>query len=239
MKAGLPKKLAVQFEKLQTKHPAVIASVLQGGCLMCGIGLPISLVQLVRMEKDIQYCPNCARMLYYPESSPKWIGKAPRRSAPRKAGISRFSSHSLVIPRLAAETKEEAIRELADKMESDGFIDSAEKLTELALRREAIISTSVAHGMALPHVRGVEGGGIALALGISKKGIRWDGPDGKLSRIIFFMTIPTAASAFYLKLLAGLSETFSKAASREAVTEEEKPEKLWKVLVKLTRTTVK
>src|SRR5262249_16943485 len=131
------------------------------------------------------------------------VAKAPRRMAPRKVGISRFSSQSLMIPRMEATDKESAIRELGIKMAEEGFVDNGPKFVEEALRREAILSTAVEHGLAFPHVRGVEGGGLSLSLGISEKGIEFDGIDGKVkTRMIFLIAIPVAASAFYLKLLA-------------------------------------
>jgi mannitol/fructose-specific phosphotransferase system IIA component (Ntr-type) len=180
------------------------------------MSLPISLVQAVQQGREIHACPQCARMLYYPESHPRRTGERTRRTGPRKVGISRFSSHTLMIPRLEATDKEAAIEELAHKMGDEGFVDRPDWLIEEALRREAILTTALEHGMAVPHVRHVEGGGLALALGISRKGIDWGGSGKTLTRIIFFMAIPTAASAFYLKLLAGLAESFMKAESRKA-----------------------
>ena len=144
-----------------------------------------------------------------------------------------------MIPKLESTDKEGAIRELAFKMESEGFVDKADTLVEEALRREALVSTSVSHGVAFPHVRGVEGGGLTLAMGTSQKGIKFSDDSKNLTKIIFFMVIPTAASAFYLKLLAGLAETFMKADVRKAVIAEKDPEKLWKTLTKVTRSTIK
>jgi mannitol/fructose-specific phosphotransferase system IIA component (Ntr-type) len=200
--------------------------------------IPTSLVQAVKVSSQLQVCPICTRILYFQEGLPRHVGAAPRRGDPRKVGIARFSSPSLMIPNLEAETRDEAIRELARKMQESGFVDDAEKLVDASLKREAIVSTAVDHGLAFPHVRRVEGGGLTLGLGISNKGIKFDGHDKTLSRIIFFMVIPTAASAFYLKVLAGLAETFSDAEARKALVAEESPEKLWKVLVKLTKKTI-
>ena len=53
------------------------------------------------------------------------------------------------------------------------------------------------------------------------------------------IAIPTAASAFYLKLLSGLTETFVKVDARKALMAEKEPDKLWKALVKATRATIK
>jgi mannitol/fructose-specific phosphotransferase system IIA component (Ntr-type) len=239
MKKELPRDIGVMFEKLYKKDHNVIIPISDGVCAVCGMSLPRSLVQAVRIGKDIHNCPNCARIIYYPESPPRRVGKAPRRTDPKKPGISRFSSHSLMIPKLESTDKEGAIGELAYKMEYEGFVDKADKLVEAALRREAILSTAFDHGLAFPHARGVDGGGLALVLGISRKGMKFGGLDKSLTRIIFFIAIPTAASAFYLKLLAGLTETFMHADARKTLTEEKDPERLWKALVRLTRSTIK
>ena len=134
--------------------------------------------------------------------------------------------------------KQAVICELASKMADEGYIDDGEKLIEEALRREAILSTAVAHGLAFPHARGIEGGGLTLALGLSRKGVKFDGEAGK-TRMVFFMAIPIAASAFYLKLLAGLAETFAVDESRAALLEAKDAKALWKTLNKLTRKTIK
>jgi mannitol/fructose-specific phosphotransferase system IIA component (Ntr-type) len=91
----------------------------------------------------------------------------------------------------------------------------------------------------VPHVRGVEGGGLTLAMGLSHKGIRWDAHATELTRIVVFIIIPTVASAFYLKLLAGLAETFTQADARKLILETGEAEAMWKTLVKITRSTVK
>jgi PTS system fructose-specific IIC component len=142
-------------------------------------------------------------------------------------------------PRMKVADKEGAIRELAQKMHDEGFVDDDAKLIEEALRREAIVSTGVEHGLAFPHVRAVEGGGLTLALGTSTKGIRFDTLSSRLTRIVFFIVIPTAASAFYLKLLSGLTETFMVPDARKALLAEKDPEALWKALTKVTRSTIK
>ena len=161
------------------------------------------------------------------------------RAEPRKEGIARFSSHTLMIPKLESDNCEGIIRELAFRMEKEGFVDKSDKLVEKALEREAIISTAVDIGLAFPHVRGVEGGGLTLAMGLTSKPVLMHPGDKTPTRIVFFLAIPTAASAFYLKLLSGLTEVFIKPEARKAVLAEKDAEKLWKTLVKITRTVIK
>lgn len=241
MAAKLPAEVHASFDKLHKKDRMIIVPISENGCVACGMKLPISLIQAVRLEREIHGCPNCARMLYYPESAPKRIGKPARRTERQKVGISRFSSQTLMVPKIDGDTPEAVIRGLAEKMETEGFVEGGEKLVEAALRRETILSTAVGHGLAFPHVRGVEGGGLTLALGLISKPIKWDMTETEKSqvRIVFFMVIPTAASAFYLKLLSGLTESFMKPEARKAIMAEKDEEGLWKALCKLTRSVIK
>ena len=239
MTEQLPKVVRDAFEKLLKRDHTAIVPVADGSCSACRMKLPISQVQAVRNSKQVLACPACARLLYYPGGVARSVGARPRRMAPRKVGIARFSSPNLMVPRLGGCDAESVITELAEKMEEQGFVDKADRLIEQALRREAIVSTAVDHGLAFPHVRAVEGGGLNLALGLAPRGIDFDGDETGLTRIVFFLVIPTAASAFYLKLLAGLAETFMKADARKTLLANKEPETLWKSLVKLTRSTIK
>jgi PTS system nitrogen regulatory IIA component len=234
----LPPDLMSQFQKIQRKSLLAIVPVSNGVCSACGMSLPVSLVHAVHAAEKIYLCPTCARMLYYPATALRRDGKRHRRGEPIKVGIARFSAPELMIPRLVSTTREEVIRELCTKMEEEGFVRDAATLVEEALRREAIISTAVDDGLAFPHVRGVEGGALTLALGLSKKGVKFNPAARKLTRIVFFVVIPTAASAFYLKLLSGLTQTFREAEARDRILDPETPEKIWKELLRLTKNTV-
>lgn len=239
MASQLPPDVHAMFSKLHRKDRVVVAPITADNCSLCAMRLPTSLVQSVRQGAEIKCCPNCARLLYQPEDAPRRLSERVRRSEPRKVGIQRFSSHTLMVPGVAATDRDGVIAELAGQMEAEGFVDRADRLVEEALRREAIVSTAVDHGVSFPHVRGVEGGGLALAVGTNRKGLRFDPDNKKLTHIVFLMVIPTAANAFYLKLLAGLAETLTDAEKRKALVEAKTQDELWKALCKITRATIK
>jgi len=234
----LPGDVRSLFQRLCKKDHIVMAPMHDGCCAICGMRLPISQVQAVRMCKALQNCPSCARILFEESDAARWVGERPSRAEPRKAGISRFSAEALMVPGLAARTQVEAIAALAAVMERQGFIQGAARLVQDALEREAVLSTAMENGMAFPHVRGVEGGGLTLALGVAPAGIRF-GENGKAVNFVFFVTIPTAVSAFYLRLLSGLVETFLKPANRDALLAAETPEQIWKALNKATSYTIR
>lgn len=237
---SIPEDTRALFQRIEKKDVLAIVPISHNVCSGCGLTLPVSLVYAVRAGEKLYQCTNCARILYYPEVRPRRISrKIPGRSEPRRTGIARFSSLSLMVPHLQSTDRDKVIEELAMKMEVERFVDNGTKLVDEALEREAIMSTAMEHGIAFPHVRGVEGGGLTLALGINRKGIKFDSEERTLTHIVFFIVIPTAASVFYLRLLSGLTQTFVKKDAREKLIAAKTPEELWQVLVKATRATIK
>jgi mannitol/fructose-specific phosphotransferase system IIA component (Ntr-type) len=238
MLTELPVEVRTHFVKMHKKASLSIVPITSGVCSACGMQIPVSQVHAVHAGDILYQCPSCARYLCYPESAPRRISQRRKRSEPAQVGLARFSAPVLMMTHLAATERDEAIAEMCGKMGAEGFVDNAARLTVEALKREAIASTAVDHGLAFPHVRGVEGGGVTLALGLSRKGIRFGGPGKTLTRIVFLMVIPTAASAFYLRLLSGLTQTFREEEARDLLFKAETPDELWKALTKATRLTI-
>ena len=226
------------YQRLYKKDHIVMSPMVNGCCAVCGMRLPISQVQQVRLAKTIQTCSSCGRMLFNEDDdAPRSTVEPPPRGEPRKTGISRFSAEELMICDLKSSTAEGAIRELAEAMVANRFVSNADALVAAAMERESILSTAMGDGLAFPHVRGVEGGGLTIALGVSKAGIAYDDSGTKV-HFIFFSVIPVAVSAFYLRLMSGLTDAFAKKANRDMLAAAKTPTELWKALTKTTRTTI-
>ena len=237
---ALQQKLAPQvagiYARLYKKSHIVISAMVNNCCAVCGMQVPIAQGQQVRLGQHLVTCSSCGRILFAAdEDAVVNTSEAPDRDNP-KTGISRFSAEELMVCDLGACSREAAIAKLALAMESHGFISNAENLVTAALEREGVLSTAMDGGLAFPHVRGVEGGGLTLAMGISKEGIDWG---GEKVNMVFLSAIPVAVSAFYLRLMAGLAQSFAKDANRTAVLEAKDSAALWKALQKATRATVK
>jgi PTS system nitrogen regulatory IIA component len=239
LSADVPQQIKSHFNRLLQKHPEAIVPVANDLCSGCGMALTKSLVQAVNKAEGINRCPNCARFLYYPDQLVERDRVSRSYGEAQKTGIARYTSPELMVVKLKGSTGEEVLAEMCELMQEEGFVNDGEHLLDLALQREAIISTAVDNGLAFPHVRGVEGGGLSMAVGISKKGVKFGGPGRTLTRIFFFVVIPTATSAFYLKLISGLSRTFREKEAREALLSCTTDEDLWKALIKETRKTFK
>ena len=237
MTAELTPQVRGQFNKLYQHNHTVMSPLHDSSCAVCGMRLSTGLVQAVRQANTIPNCPSCARLLYEDEDAPQYTAEKPSRTDPRKTGISRFSSPTIMLPRITAKTKQDAIRQIAEAIQKAGFVDSADLLVQGVLEREAILPTIMEEGLALPHLRGVEGS-LTLAVATSPDGIPFD-DEGTRAHFIFLATIPSAVSAYYLRLTAGLITAFSKPENRTAALAANTPEELWKVLTKATRYTIK
>ena len=222
------------YDRLYKKGHVMMAAMSNGCCAACGMQVPIAQGQQVKLGQHLVTCSSCGRILFAEESdAARNVADKGERDEP-KVGIARFSGESLMIAELGECSREEAIAKLADAMEKGGFISNADSLATAAMDREGVLSTAMGEGLAFPHVRGVEGGGLTLALGVSKKGFVWDSA-GERAKLVFFSVIPVAVSAFYLRLMAGLTETFSKKDNRDALLAAKSPAELWKTFMKTTR----
>ncbi len=224
------------YLRLYKKSHIVMAAMSNSCCSVCGMQVPIAQGQQVKLAHHLVTCSSCGRILYAAEADEaRNVTEKPAAGDDPKTGISRFSAEELMVPELKATTQAEAIAELAETMEANKFIANADALISAAMDRESILSTAMG-GIAFPHVRGVEGGGLTLAIGVSKKGIDWA---GEKVHLVVLSAIPVAVSAFYLRLMAGLAQAFSKAESLFAVKSAADKAAMWKALAKATRHSVK
>ncbi len=238
---ALRKKLIPQaagiYDRLYKRNHVVLAALSGNVCSGCGMQVPIAQAQQVRLAQHLVTCSNCGRILFAEEGeTPRNIAEKPDRDEIR-TGVSRFSAEELMVPNLKAATAAEAIGELADAMEQHGFISNGTNLAAAAMDRENVLPTTMGEGFAFPHVRGVEGGGLTFALGISPGGVEW--VDGQKVNIIFLSAIPVAVSAFYLRLLSDLVSALHKKDARDALLKAQDSASLWKALSKVTRNIVK
>jgi Kef-type K+ transport system membrane component KefB/mannitol/fructose-specific phosphotransferase system IIA component (Ntr-type) len=94
---------------------------------------------------------------------------------------------------------------------------TAEEIYEVVWRRERIMHTGLAHGLAVPHARLDKLAGPLIIMGRSPIGIDFDAPDGEPARIICLLLTPESDPAVQLDLLRMVGEAFDVPARREKV----------------------
>ncbi len=232
----LEPQVAALYERLYKKSHIVIAAMSNGCCAVCGMQVPIAQSQQVKLAQHLVTCSSCGRILFATGAEDAHnIAERPDRDDP-KTGISRFSAEELVVTGMKASGKADAIAQLAELMEKNKFIKNADSLVAAAMDREAVLSTAVGGGLAFPHVRGVEGGSLTMAIGVIPDGVDWD---GEKVHVVFLSAIPVAVSAFYLRLMSGIVQSFSKKENVDSLLAAKDSSTLWKTLVKATRHSVK
>jgi mannitol/fructose-specific phosphotransferase system IIA component (Ntr-type) len=116
---------------------------------------------------------------------------------------------SLVVD-IASANKDAALKELLAAAQAAGsFATKATKtLQKRMLEREAIGSTGLGNGVAVPHVKSDDVTKAALVLARSKRGLEWSAIDGRPVHIVFLLVSPAGEPETHLKCLrwiAGLA----------------------------------
>ena len=230
---GLEDESLAIYKRLQQKGRIFLSPLAKGNCSACGLKVPTSVLQHVIAKDRFVCCGNCGRLLYVPDV--KATGVRADEPDP-KFLLSRFSHPKLMVPQLKATTPAGAMEELAAVLAKEKVISDEKVVVAAALAREEILTTAVGHGLAFPHMRGVEEGVLTFACGVSPAGIDWN---GQLVRLVFFTTLPVVASPFYLKLLAAICKTFEDEEKLPFVIAAGDAKTLWKELNKATRVAVK
>ncbi len=106
---------------------------------------------------------------------------------------------------LRATTKDEAIKEMIDLLYDAGVVTDKAVFTKVIYDREALSSTGMGMGFAIPHGRSEVVTGPRVAVGLSKAGLDFNAPDGTLANMVFMIAISPKENNLHLKILAALS----------------------------------
>ena len=232
----LEPRIRALYSRLSATKPLFMAAMHNGICSGCGMQVPDAAARMVKIAAHLVTCTTCGRILYDNAgalASARQKVSMDADEVPKERGIARFSAEALMVPNLKAKTAQAAIEELAHVMAENGFVSNGDELVRLALEREAVLSTRMDEGAAVPHVRGVEGGSLAFALGVSPAGLVWDDSGEKVNFVVL-SAIPSAGSAFFLKLMSDLMGAFRRKPSRTALLQATDPAMLWKALERAT-----
>jgi nitrogen PTS system EIIA component len=121
--------------------------------------------------------------------------------------ISDFLCLKAVSADLIGATKQEIIAELADLLINAGEVDkkNKKKVLEVLMGREALGSTAIGQGIAIPHGKCDCVKKMVGCLAVSKKGIDFDSLDGDPAYIFFLLLAPIDSAGPHLKALARIS----------------------------------
>ena len=115
--------------------------------------------------------------------------------------------HDVVVFKLKATTKEEAITELLNALVINGTLplDKERAVRDSILEREAVASTGIGNGVAVPHAKNKFAARLGLAVGTSAEGIDFGAHDGMDAYVVALWVCPPSATKEHLTLMRGIA----------------------------------
>ena len=139
-----------------------------------------------------------------------------------------FSSDAVRLP-LKAKTRDEALAELVGLLRTDER--SADTLLKMLRRREALGSTGVGRGVAVPHCRSLVVNRLQLAYGYSPEGIPFDAADGQPVHHVFLIVAPpNEMSNQYLPTLGKIAQLAKEPGVPELLARLATPDEFFQLL---------
>lgn len=119
-----------------------------------------------------------------------------------------FLREELVVPELVSTTKPAVLRELANHLAEHQPGVDRETLVRVLNEREALASTAIGEGIAIPHGKVNSVGQLVACAGRSRAGIDFESMDGRPTHLFFVLVAPESSTGAHLKALARISRLF-------------------------------
>ncbi len=116
---------------------------------------------------------------------------------------------------LASDTKEAVLEEMARAAAGAEPALTAERLQEVLMDREALQSTGIGDGVAIPHgkISGLDR--IVASFARSVKGVDFESIDGQPTHLFFLLLVPEHSGGQHLKALARIARFFRDVEFRQ------------------------
>lgn len=141
-----------------------------------------------------------------------------------------FLSHEAVTVDLAAQTKEDTIKELVQLLYKAKKIKDVAHIVKILMEREELGSTGIGQGIAIPHGKSDTIKNIVASFGISKKGVGFEALDGEPVHLIFLLVAPIDSAGAHLKALAKISRLLKDKFFRQALRESKDAKEVMKII---------
>lgn len=135
--------------------------------------------------------------------------------------LSELLNPKAVATDLRATSKREAIVELVDLLESAHGLMTHGEILDRVLRREAMMSTGIGNGVAIPHGKAKAVDRMLAACAISRVGVGFESADGEPAHIFILLVSPETVGTSHVKVLANISRLLKEESVRKSLREAE------------------
>lgn len=107
---------------------------------------------------------------------------------------------------LSAASKEEALAKLTDLLYESGALSDRDAFLEDVLNREAVSTTGIGNGIAIPHGKSANVKETTVAIGRLKDEVEWESVDDKPVKLIVLLAVNEEdKTGVHVKLLSGMA----------------------------------
>ena len=138
--------------------------------------------------------------------------------------LSELLNANAVSLRLQARAKREVLVEMVALLEAAHGFDSQGEILDRVMRREAMMSTGLFPGAAIPHGKARAVDRMAAACGLSPEGVDFESEDGKPTHLFVLLVSPENATTPHVRLLANISRLLKEESVRKSLLEARSPE---------------
>lgn len=144
--------------------------------------------------------------------------------------LSELLTPDRVVMPLTARDKKSVIAELTRHLTERSGGDFAEVLGAVE-EREAVLSTGIGFGVAIPHARSAQVRELSLVCGVSLSPVPFDSIDGEPVRLFFLIVGPEASAGEHVKVLGRIARLVRRDNLREQLCEAETPDEFYSLLL--------
>ena len=153
--------------------------------------------------------------------------------------LTKFISKGCIVPELVATSKAAALEELTGMLFRRKRLRGVEAALEQIMSREAIESTGIGHGIAVPHARVVGLKQLVCAVGRASEGLDFMAVDKEPVHLIFLICYPPSHQTTYLNFIATVAKLLREKDSLQAILEAPSAADIFEVMEELSATLVK
>lgn len=123
--------------------------------------------------------------------------------------------------------KEDIILELAKQIHGEDRLNSYDCYIQSVLDREALTTTGIGFGIAIPHGKCDSVKETTIAFGRTKEAIDWQSLDGEPTQAVFLLAVPEAHKGDeHLRIIASLSRKLIHEEFRERLFQSDSSEEI-------------
>jgi PTS system nitrogen regulatory IIA component len=144
--------------------------------------------------------------------------------------LSELLTRDRVVLPLTAHDKSGVIAELTRHLVEEAG-GGYEEVLGAVREREAVLSTGIGFGVAIPHARAAGVRELCLVCGVSQGPVPFDAIDGEPARLFFLIVGPESSAGLHVKLLSRIARLVRREGVRQRLIEARTPDEFYDILL--------